>query len=440
MLAIAKMVDFPDKFKQKLQMMSVDTLAVRCGFVQRTPRKIHPQSFLISLFLAIFHGAYSLVSFAATLGLVQGQCVSKQAINKRITEPLIRLLEELLAKALAEGIHLHLKPTHHLLSTAFRRVLVHDSTNISLHPSLAKHFPGPRNSTLAQSATVKIQAIFDLLSERFRYFRITPFTVNDQSAATDMLDCVHEGDLIIRDLGYFVLRTLSAIQSKGAFFLSRLKYGIALYAPNGETPLDLLRMLKKRAFLDIDVCVGSKEKLPVRLVALPVCPQIAAQRRRALKRNRDYRLNPSKDHLTLLGWDIFVLNVDQSILSADTVAQIYHLRWRIEIIFKAWKSYFRLADVPYSSVVRVQLYLYLMLIFITLFHASMYAPLSAQVSRSQKIDLSLLKLSKFFKEQWWTIIVFSSHASNVQRQILYHCKYESRRKRQNFSQQLALLG
>lgn len=440
MVSIAKMADFPDKFKQKLQTMSVHTLALNCGFVQRAPRKIDPQNFLVSLFLMLFHGAHSLASFAATLGLAQGQCVSKQAVNKRIGEPLIRLLEGLLAKALTQGIHLHIKPKHHLLSTAFKRVLIHDSTSIALHPSLAKHFPGPRNSTSSQSATVKIQAIFDLLSEKFRYFRMTPFTVNDQAVATEMLTCVQPGDLVVRDLGYFVLRVLHAIHCKGAFFLSRLKYGIALYAPDGETPLDLLRMLKKRAFLDIDVCVGSKEKLPVRLVALPVCPQIAAQRRRALKHNRDYRLNPSKDHLTLLGWDIFVLNVDQSILSADTVAEIYHLRWRIEIIFKAWKSYFRLAEVPYSSVVRVQLYLYLMLIFITLFHAGIYAPLSAHVSRTQKIDLSLLKLSKFFKEQWWTIIVFSSHASNVQRQILYHCKYESRRKRQNFSQQLALLG
>lgn len=438
--SIVEMVDFPNKFKQKLQTMSVDTSALRCGFVQRAPRKIDPRNFLVSLFLAVFHGAYSLVSFAATLGLVQGQCVSKQAINKRIAKPLIRLLEELLAKALAQGIHLHLKPTHHLLSTAFTRVLVHDSTSIPLHQSLAEHFPGPRNSTSKRSATAKIQTIFDLLSERFRYFRITPFTANDQSVATEMLDYVQPGDLVIRDLGYFVLRALRAIDCKGAFFLSRIKYGTAVYAPDGEEPLDLPRILKKRGILDINVCIGTKEKLPTRLVALPVCPEIAAQRRRALRCNRDYRLNPSKAHLTVLGWDIFILNVDRSILSAETVAEIYHLRWRIEIIFKAWKSYFRLADVPYRSVIRVQLYLYLMLIFVTLFHAGIYAPLSAHVSRSRAIHLSLLKFSKFFKEQMWAMVLCSSHPSNVQRQILYHCKYEVRRQRQNFSQQLALLG
>ena len=442
MLPIANMLDFPNRFMEKLQTMSIDTLAVHSGFVQRAPRKIDPRSFVVSLFLTMFHGAYSLVSFATTLGLVRGQCVSKQAINKRITEPLVRLLEALLANALAQGMQLHRKPKHHRLSTAFKRVLIHDSTSIPLHPSLAEHFPGPRNSTSTRYATVKIQAIFDLLSEQFRYFKITPFTVNDQAIATDMVDCVQPGDLIIRDLGYFVLRVLHPAKRdcKGAFFLSRLRYGVVLYTPDGETPLDLLRMLKKRQFLDIDVRVGTQEKLPARLVALPVCPTIAARRRRALKQNRDRRLHPSKDHLTLLGWDIFILNVDRSILSADTVAELYHLRWRIEIIFKSWKSHFRIAEVPYSSVVRVQLYLYLMLIFVTLFHTDVCVPLSAHVSRTQKSDLSLLKLSKFFKDHLWAILVFASHPHNLQRQILYHCKYESRRQRQNFSQQLAHLG
>ena len=441
MLAIAKMVDFPNKFREKLRVMSVNTLAVRCGFVQRTPRKIDPQNFVLSFFLMVLHGGYSLSSFAATLGLFERQCISKQAINKRIKEPLIRFLEELLAKALTQGIHLHTKPKHHLLSTSFQRVLIHDSTSIRLDPSLAEHFPGARNARSTRSATVKIQAMFDLLSERFRYFKITPFTVNDQAAATAMIDCVQPGDLVIRDLGYFVLRVLHAIECKGAFFISRLRYGITLYCfHDAETPLNLLKMLKKQQFLDIDVHIGTKEKLPVRLVALPVATSVAAQRRRALRCNRDRRLNPSQHHLALLGWDIFILNVDRSILTAVDVVEIYRLRWRIEIIFKAWKSHFRLADVPYSSVIRVQLYLHAMLIFLTLFHANIYAPLALSASGNQKIDLSLLKLSRFFKVQFWAMVLFASQPRIIEQQVLYHCKYESRRKRQNFLQQLARLG
>ena len=440
MLPIAKMAHFPEKFKEKLQVLSVNTLALQCGFVQREPRKIDPHNFIVGFFLMIFNGAHSLSSFAITLGLLKGHCISKQAINKKIKEPLVRFLQSILANALTQRLRLHEKPAHHRLSTMFKRVLIHDSTSIQLDSSLAQHFPGNRNSTTAQIAIVKIQAMFDILSERFRYFSVTPFTTNDQHMATETLHCVQSGDLIIRDLGYFVLRIFREIQCKGAYFISRLKYGTLLFTPDGETQIDLSKMLKKKQYLDIHVCVGAKEKLPARLIALPVSPDVAAKRRRALKHNRDYRLNPTKDHLTLLGWNIFILNVDQSALTAKDVAEIYHLRWRIEIIFKAWKSHFRIADVPYSSLIRVQAYLYVMLIFLTLFHTWIYAQLSCKAYHKHQINLSLLKLSRLFKDHFWAILAFSHHPRVIEQQILYHCKYESRSCRQNFSQQLAALG
>jgi hypothetical protein len=42
------------------------------------------------------------------------------------------------------------------------------------------------------------------------------------------------GDLLIRDLGYFVLKVLGGIIEKKAFFISRLRYGITLYDEIGK--------------------------------------------------------------------------------------------------------------------------------------------------------------------------------------------------------------
>ena len=103
------------------------------------------------------------------------------------------------------------------------------------------------------------------------------------------MSIVKPGDLIIRDLGYFVLSVLNAIALKGAFFITRLKHGVSIFELDGKTPFNLLKQLRKYGLLDIDVIVGAKEKLFVRLVAIPVPDDVAAERRRKAKNNRDRR-------------------------------------------------------------------------------------------------------------------------------------------------------
>ncbi len=115
-----------------------------------------------------------------------------------------------------------------------------------------------------------------------------------------MLEYVEKNDLVIRDLGYFVPSSLGLLQQKGAFFISRLRYGVNIYDSDGENKLNLLRMLKKRKKLDMRVVIGGEQRVTCRIVALPVAPAVAAERRRKLKTNRDHRLNPNKEHLELL--------------------------------------------------------------------------------------------------------------------------------------------
>ena len=75
-----------------------------------------------------------------------------------------------------------------------------------------------------------------------------------------------------------------------------------------------------------------------------------------------------------MDWAILITNVLPSVWSARTVARKYALRWRIETIFKAWKSPFALTEVPDGSPAQVQSLLYAKLIFITLFQASFWRP------------------------------------------------------------------
>ena len=53
------------------------------------------------------------------------------------------------------------------------------------------------------------------------------------------------------------------------------------------------------------VCIGTKHRLPVRLLAVPVAPDVAQERRRRLKLEASRRCQPvSKKRLALADWTI----------------------------------------------------------------------------------------------------------------------------------------
>jgi len=78
---------------------------------------------------------------------------------------------------------------------------------------------------------------------------LSGFTRNDQAAAPEVLALARRGDLLIRDLGYFVLPVLAALESKGIAFLSRFKHGVGVYDLNGQR-LNLVWELKTHGRFD----------------------------------------------------------------------------------------------------------------------------------------------------------------------------------------------
>ena len=436
MLSITKVDKLAIRLSDKLQLTEIDTLAKQTGFAKRKAKKITPTNFLLAFFLMMLTGGRSLSCFAETIGLLTGCLISKQAVFYRITDVLIKFLECILAKVLLQNTQTGIKKSSASVLAQFTRILIHDSTSIRLNKSLASYFPGSKNATNSKFASLKIQAVFELVSEQFIHFFFSPFTVNDQKVTSDIVSMLKPGDLLIRDLGYFVLSALKKIQEQQAYFLSRLKYGIALYELDGVTRFNLLKQLRKYGFVDIDILLSAKEKLPVRLVAIPVLDEIAAERRRKYRQNRDRRLNPSKEHLSLLGWDVFVTNIPKEKLSIDQIKEIYGLRWRIEIVFKSWKSNFNIQDVPNANLIRVLSYIYAMLIFITIFQVHIFVTLYGKGIKDSENQLSLLKVTRFFKDQVWAIMLMVNELDAIEKQILYHCRYENRSNRTNYFQKI----
>lgn len=205
--------------KQKLDLIAIDQLAKSCGFMKRKPKKIFPIHLILSLFLVVLGSGSSLENLASKIGLLSTQTVSKQSVFKRINESLIRFLQAILASAMMFSCKIKAQPNHqsHIFAS-FKRVLVNDSTSIKLNPKLAKDFPGGRNQTGKKSATLKIQAIIDILTDQFCYFDISAFAKNDQSASKDILTIAQPSDLVIRDLGYFCCAVLKQLNERKIFF------------------------------------------------------------------------------------------------------------------------------------------------------------------------------------------------------------------------------
>ena len=152
----------------------------------------------------------SLSRWAVLLGLLGHGTVAKQSLWERLTEGAVALLQQTLGLVLAERIRVRARARPKILR-AFTRLLIQDSRTIPLCSGLAKAFPGSRNQCGSNHGQLKIQTHYDLLSQLLLSFSLSGFNRNDQAAAQDVLALVRTGDLVLRDLGYFVVETFQRI-------------------------------------------------------------------------------------------------------------------------------------------------------------------------------------------------------------------------------------
>ncbi len=418
----------------------LEARARETGFMQRKPKGITPLLFVLSAILLVTQSVVSLSRWAALLGLLGHCSVAKQSLWERLSQGAVALLEQTLGLVLAQRIQARAAALPHALRS-FRRVIVQDSTLIRLCARLAKIFPGSRNQCGTKHGQLRIQVLYDLLTQRFLSFGLSGFTRNDQAAAQDLLPALQPGDLVLRDLGYFVVETLQRIVAAGAFFLSRLRLDTCLFDPQTQRPLALLNALRRQGQLDQVVLVG-QQKLPARLVAIKLPEAIAAERRRKAKQNRDKRCRPNATYLALLGWAIFITNVDRTVLSARAVAQVYGLRWRIETIFKAWKSHFRITEVPDGSPEQLLCIIYARLIFLTVMTQFCTQSWQEAWQLHARPPRSLLKMAALVGDFFLPLCLEAWQIRITQALLLqldYHGRYE-RRARQNFVQTLMKLS
>lgn len=411
--------------KRKLKELNIYSLSRTCAFRKRKAKKITSLNLILSFYNCSLTGPFSLSGWASQLSHLINTSISKQAIFDRVDEDFIKLCRELLNRSFRAGGQ---APK---LLNRFNNVYIQDSSCIRLPASLYNFYQGNKSYTGTHSVA-KVQVIYNLMKNTFQDLTLSSFTRNDQAASSDILKYIRAGDLVVRDLGYFVISSLREIIKLKAHFICPLRNAVSLFTEENNQPIDLIKLLKNRSYLKKRVLLGADQKLPVTLIAVKLDESTAKYRRKCAAHDRDRRKKFTNEKLFLLGWEIFICSCSD--LEPQEIQAVYRIRWQIEIIFKSWKSHLRLEQNIPNRLKRAfipEAIIYLTLLLTILFVMPVYRWALKIIS-----EVSLLKLTKFIAslmpQNHWVLTL--SHLVNNQRLIIYET-----RNRTNFCNKLSIL-
>lgn len=383
----------------------LEGLARESHFIQRASSKMTGQDFVALMTTDMLDD--STVSLGGLCDLLRQRnpqaVLTPQALHQRLNSPqAVTYMQEVFHLALrAQFAPLSAQLTPGCLAP-FGRVFLEDSTQCRLHHKLADAFKGSGGS--ASSASVKIDVIYDLRHHRLHDLAVTAGRVADQGHATAIVPHLRADDLVIRDLGYFSLESLTQIATKQAWFLSRLSSTVAVYlsADANEPALDVVDHVQQHAdpgaVVELAGYLGPP-RLPCRVLAYRLPEEVVAQRRRsAYETARKKGRTPTQAYLHWLQFGWYITNVCAAIWAATVVATVYRIRWQIELLFKQWKSLLHIHVLTGTRPERIKCLLYgrlttIMMLMRICAYASWYA--AAMLRR----ELSLHKLILWLKRK-----------------------------------------
>jgi hypothetical protein len=298
-----------------------------------------------------------------------GVTISGPALQQRITERTVALLQELVAVALKRFRQQTRLPQAVLKH--FSAVNIVDSSLIQLPDKLQVDFRGSRKRI--SPAEMKVQLSFEYLSGNLNAIELQSGICPDQRCELPVAWAT-AASLTLMDLGYFKKSHLADIDQLGAYFISRLQTQTGLLAQvDDEQIIDLPHFLSNLPGTqgEVKVYLKAKRTFCVRLVYARLPDEVVAERRRKAKLNAKRRgKSCSQRHLDLLAWALFITNVPSDWLSPQQISLIYRVRWQVELVFKLWKSQACLDGVGYYGLARVLCQFYARLLGLILFHWS----------------------------------------------------------------------
>lgn len=292
--------------------------------------------------------------------------VSESALHYRLNAQTVEFMQKLTSYAMA---HWYEKQAIHIdLLQSFSRIWLTDSSQLRLPDALAAYFSGSGRGNA--TASMKMTVSYEFLSGRFEAIEIEAGKRPDQTNPVMNL-AITPGMLVITDLGFFNQSRFAEFDQEDVYFLSRLNLQAGVYEQiDSSKSIDLAQVLPKT----IGVCgeyklyLGSKERVPIRLIYERLPDKIVAQRQRKARANAKKRGKTCQQWLLdLLAWSVYVTNIPDEMASPKQLIVLYRLRWQIELVFKLWKSYAKLNVIGNWRIERVLCQFYARLLGLLLF-------------------------------------------------------------------------
>ncbi|MBI5350142.1 MAG: IS4 family transposase [Chloroflexi bacterium] len=325
------------KTLQEILTTTANDLARTTGFTQRQS-KVTGAVFAQAIVLGWLANA------EATLEeLTQGMAalevsLSPQGLEHRFDARAAELLKQLLQRATQHLIAVD--PVAIPLLQRFQGVYLQDSTTITLPNELAKEWQGCGGKKDVGESALKVQVQFDLCGGRISHLVLQNGREQDRDASIQTTP-LPPGALRLADLGYFSISVFETLGKQGVYWLSRYQAKVKVWNEQ-EQPLDLPHWLATQTANELDrtIFLSDRYYLPCRLIASRVPVEVAAERRRRLRREaRKKGQTVSHARSQLAGWTIFVTNVPVEKLSSEEVLVIGRCRWQIELLFDLWKTH-----------------------------------------------------------------------------------------------------
>ncbi len=260
---------------------------------------------------------------AEALGLAS---ISDVALLKRVRKALPwleRLVARLLAAAAARG-------DCNIAAAHGRLVRLVDGTTVAKKGLKDK----------AEGGLWRVQAVFDLPTERFSAFDLTDETVAEQF---DRAPAV-AGEIRIGDRYYLQPERIARVLAAKGDIIVRARWNAVRWLDADGAKADLIAILKAargRGIIDQPISIARSDGPPLalRLVAIRRPKEardqaIEAARRKAKKNGGTIR----PQTLIAAEWMILVTSLPKETFSLQDISALYRLRWRIEIAFKHLKS------------------------------------------------------------------------------------------------------
>lgn len=312
----------------------------RATGASRRVRKVQPVNLFWTVVLGFNTGRdRTLAGMRRAYERATAQCIEESSFFNRFNAGFAKMMRLAFAQALQRAADTHQSLKGPLSS--FSDVLIADSTVVRLHELLQKSFPACR--TNHTKAALKLHTVMSVKTAGCQSVKLTGERQHDGPvlrAGKWMKD-----RLLIFDLGYFRYQLFARITQNGGYFLSRLKGNcdpliVASHRRyRGHARKVVGRRLREvvgglqRELLDVIVEVDYRRQR---------CLGVATSAKQCL-RVIGVRDDKTGEH------HLYITNVGPETLAAEEIRTVYASRWQVELLFKEWKQFYRLEQLPSSK-------------------------------------------------------------------------------------------